>query len=141
MRYSLAMTRTHNHLVRAATLCISLLPALAFAHPGHGAEDSFLEGALHPASGIEHIAAFVVVGILAARLGGWIFRAMVAALLGLLVAAGTADSNGWHYAAGFMLMGTMLAAAGVAATRLSTSALLRRKTLNTRACPSLPYSR
>ena len=131
MRYSLSMTRTHKQLVRAATLCISLLPALALAHPGHGAEDSFLEGALHPANGIEHIAAFVVVGILAARLGGRIFRAMVAALLGLLVAAGTADSNGWHYAAGFMLMGTMLAAAGVAA-RLSTSALLRRKALNTR---------
>ena len=131
MRYSLSMTRTHKQLVRAATLCISLLPALAFAHPGHGAEDSFLEGALHPASGIEHIAAFVVVGILAARLGGRIFRAMVAALLGLLVAAGTADGNGWQYAAGFMLMGTMLAAAGVAA-RLSTSALLRRKALNTR---------
>jgi len=140
MRYSLSMTRTHKQLVRAATLCISLLPALALAHPGHGGEDSFLEGALHPASGIEHIAAFVVVGILAARLGGRIFRAMVAALLGLLVAAGTADGNGWQYAAGFMLMGTMLAAAGVAA-RLSTSALLRRKTLNTRACPSLPYSR
>jgi len=131
MRYSLSMTRTHKQLVRAATLCISLLPALALAHPGHGGEDSFLEGALHPASGIEHIAAFVVVGILAARLGGRIFRAMVAALLGLLVAAGTADGNGWQYAAGFMLMGTMLAAAGVAA-RLSTSALLRRKALNTR---------
>jgi len=131
MRYSLAMTRTHKHLVRAATVCISLLPALALAHPGHGGEDSFLEGALHPASGIEHIAAFVVVGILAARLGGRIFRAMVAASLGLLVAAGTADGNGWQYAAGFMLMGTMLAAAGVAA-RLSTSALLRRKALNTR---------
>ena len=131
MRYSLSMTRTHKQLVRAATLCISLLPALALAHPGHGGEDSFLEGALHPASGIEHIAAFVVVGILAARLGDWIFRAMVAALLGLLVAAGTADGNGWQYAAGFMLMGTMLAAAGVAA-RLSTSALLRRKALNTR---------
>jgi len=131
MRYSLSMTRTHKQLVRAATLCISLLPALALAHPGHGGEDSFLEGALHPASGIEHIAAFVVVGILAARLGGRIFRAMVAASLGLLVAAGTADGNGWQYAAGFMLMGTMLAAAGVAA-RLSTSALLRRKALNTR---------
>jgi len=131
MRYSLSMTRTHKQLVRAATLCISLLPALALAHPGHGGEDSFLEGALHPASGIEHIGAFVVVGILAALLGGRIFRAMVAALLGLLVAAGTADGNGWQYAAGFMLMGTMLAAAGVAA-RLSTSALLRRKALNTR---------
>ena len=138
MRYSLAMTRTHKHLVRTATLCISLLPALALAHPGHGGEDIFLEGALHPASGIEHIAAFVVVGILAALLGGRIFRAMVAALLGLLVAAGTADSNGWQYAAGFMLMGTMLAAAGVAATRLSTSALLRRKALYTRRLSFAP---
>jgi len=135
------MTRTHKHLLRAATLGVSLLPALALAHPGHGGSAGFVEGVLHPASGVDHIAAFVVVGILASRLDGRIFRAMVAALLGLLVAAGTADSNGWQYAAGFMLMGTLLAAAGVAATRLTTSASRRQKALSTRRRSSLPYSR
>jgi urease accessory protein len=99
---------------------VSLLPALALAHPGHGAEDSFLAGVLHPASGIDHVAAFVLVGLLATRLDGRIFRPMVAALLGLLVAAWTMDSDGWQYAAGFMLTGAGLAAIGVTATRLVT---------------------
>ena len=107
------MTRTHRHLVRTATLCVSLLPALALAHAGHGAEDSFLAGVLHPANGIDHVAGFFLVGLLASRLEARIFRPMIAALLGLLVAAWTADSDGWQYAAGFMLTGAVLAAAGV----------------------------
>ncbi len=114
------MTRTHRYLVRTASLCVSLLPALALAHPGHGAEDSFLAGVLHPANGIDHVAGFFLVGLLASRLDSRIFRPMIAALLGLLVAAGTMDSDGWQYAAGFMLTGAGLAAAGVAATRAAT---------------------
>ena len=110
------MTRTHKILNHTAALSVSLLPALALAHPGHGGEDGFLLGALHPASGMDHIAAFVVVGILASRLDSRIFRPLIAALLGLLIVAWTADSNGWQYAAGFMITGTMLAAAGLAAT-------------------------
>ena len=101
---------------------MSLLPALALAHPGHGAEDSFLAGALHPANGIDHVAAFFLVGLLASRLEARIFRPMIAALLGLLVAAWTADSAGWQYAAGFMFTGAVLAAVGVTATRLVTVA-------------------
>ncbi|HWN47588.1 MAG TPA: HupE/UreJ family protein [Steroidobacteraceae bacterium] len=114
------MTRTHRYLVRTASLCVSLLPALALAHPGHGAEDSFLAGVLHPANGIDHVAGFFLVGLLASRLDSRIFRPMIAALLGVLVAAGTMDSDGWRYAAGFMLTGAGLAAAGVAATRAAT---------------------
>ena len=114
------MTRTHRYLVRTASLCVSLLPALALAHPGHGAEDSFLAGVLHPANGIDHVAGFLLVGLLASRLDSRIFRPMIAALLGLLVAAGTLDGDGWQYAAGFMLTGAGLAAAGVAATRAAT---------------------
>ena len=120
MRYSLVMKRTDRHLVRTATLCMGVLPALALAHPGHGAEDSFLAGVLHPANGIDHIAGFFLVGVLASRLDARIFRPVVAALLGLLVAAGTQDGDGWQYAAGFMLTGAGLAAAGVAATRAAT---------------------
>ena len=114
------MTRTHRYLVRTASLCVSLLPALALAHPGHGAEDSFLAGVLHPANGIDHVSGFFLVGLLASRLDSRIFRPMIAALLGLLVAAGTLDGDGWQYAAGFMLTGAGLAAAAVAATRAAT---------------------
>jgi len=113
------MTRTHKHLVRTAILCMSLLPALAVAHPGHGAEDSFLTGVLHPANGIDHVAGFFLVGLLASRLEARMFRPMIAALLGLLVAAWTMDSDGWQYAAGFMLTGAVLAAIGVTAARLT----------------------
>ena len=113
MRYSCAMTRTQMLLVRIATLC--LLPTLALAHPGHGAEEGFLAGALHPASGIDHIAGFILVGLLACRLGTRIFRPAIAALSGLLVVAGTSDSAGWQYTAGFMLMASVLVAAGVSA--------------------------
>ena len=114
------MTRTHRYLVRTASLCVSLLPALALAHPGHGAEDSFLAGVLHPANGIDHVSGFFLVGLLASRLDSRIFRPMIAALLGVLVAAGTMDSDGWRYAAGFMLTGAGLAAAAMAATRAAT---------------------
>jgi urease accessory protein len=114
------MTRTHRHLIRTATLCVSLLPALALAHPGHGTQDSFLAGVLHPANGIDHVAGFFLVGLLAARLEARMFRPMIAALLGLLVAAWTADSDGGQYAAGFMLSGAGLAAAAMAATRAAT---------------------
>jgi urease accessory protein len=112
---------------------MGLLPALALAHPGHGAEDSFLAGVLHPANGIDHVAGFFLVGLLASRLEARIFRPMIAALLGLLVAAWTTDSDGWQYAAGFMLTGAGLAAAAMAATSaaarlmsLSTTAAARR---------------
>ena len=120
MRYSLVMKRTHRHLVRTATLCMGVLPALALAHPGHGAEDSFLAGVLHPANGIDHIAGFFLVGVLASRLDARIFRPVVAALLGLLVAAWTTDGDGWPYAAGFMLTGACLIAAAMTATAVAT---------------------
>jgi len=108
---------------------MGLLPALALAHPGHGAEDSFLAGVMHPANGIDHVAGFFLVGLLAFRLEARIFRPMIAALLGLLVAAWTTDSDGWRYAAGFMLTGAVLAAIGATATRVmtvATTAVARR---------------
>ena len=58
-------------------------------------------------------------GLLAGLLGGRYLGRWPRAFLGLLVAAWTADSEGWRYAAGFMLSGAGLVAAGVAATRLA----------------------
>lgn len=58
--------------VRTAWLgaALAALPAVALAHPGHGPEAGFAAGALHPLSGLDHVAVMVAVGLLAARLGG-----------------------------------------------------------------------
>jgi hydrogenase/urease accessory protein HupE len=113
------MTRAHQRCIRIATLVAGLLPALASAHHGAGEASSFAAGALHPLSGLGHVAALAIVGVLAARLGGRYLAPIGATFLGLLVAAWTTDSDGWHYAAGFMMSGAGLVAAGVAATRLA----------------------
>ena len=111
----------HKHRVRIATAAAAFLPALALAHPGHGETSSFAAGALHSFGGLDHLAGFIVVGILAARLGGQYLWPLAAAFLGLLVAASTTDSDGWRYAAGFMFTGAGLIAAGMATTRAATS--------------------
>ena len=76
------MTRAHKHLFRITAFCLT--PTLALAHPGNGEHDSLMAGAMHPMSGIDHLAAFIVVGILAAQLGGRTFWSMTAAFLGFL---------------------------------------------------------
>ena len=46
----------------------SLLPAAAFAHPGH--DSGFLAGMLHPLTGLDHLLAMLAVGWWATQLGG-----------------------------------------------------------------------
>lgn len=76
-----------KRLLLAALL---LLPVSAYAHPGHG---GFVAGVLHPLSGLDHLAAMIAVGLLAARLAGsgrWVLPAgfVLAALLGALLGFG-----------------------------------------------------
>ncbi len=47
-----------------------LLPGVAMAHTGGGA-DSFMAGAMHPLSGLDHLLAMVAVGLIAGCGGGW----------------------------------------------------------------------
>jgi hydrogenase/urease accessory protein HupE len=121
------MKESKKYRGRFAAAAAGLLPAIALAHPGHSETSSFFAGALHPLAGIDHLAGFIVVGLLAARLGGRTIWSTTAAFLGLLVAAWTTDSDGWTYAAGFMFSGASLIAAAMfttrAATRLITSAI------------------
>jgi urease accessory protein len=114
------MTRPKKPMIRAATIAAGFLPAFALAHPGHGETASFLAGALHPVGGIDHLAGFIIVGMLAARLSAQYLWPMTAAFLGLLVAAGASDSEGWRYAAGFMFTGSGLIAVALVVTRAAT---------------------
>lgn len=59
--------------MRARYLTAALLvamPGAALAHTGVGTASGFWHGFAHPVSGIDHVLAMVLVGILAARTGG-----------------------------------------------------------------------
>jgi urease accessory protein len=68
------------------------LPVLAFAHPGHALQSGFAAGAMHPVSGVDHLAVMLAAGMWAAQLGGslrwavplsFVCLMLVSALLGL----------------------------------------------------------
>ncbi|WP_160006352.1 HupE/UreJ family protein [Rhizobium sp. 18055] len=54
----------------AAVAAIVLAPSLAFAHTGVGETVGFVHGFSHPLSGLDHILAMVMVGVLAWQIGG-----------------------------------------------------------------------
>jgi urease accessory protein len=55
-----------------ATFVVLLVfaPAVALAHTGHDDASGLAQGFVHPISGIDHVLAMVVVGLLAAQYGG-----------------------------------------------------------------------
>jgi urease accessory protein len=112
------MTPSRRLLVFSTLAFGALAPSLASAHPGHAEASTFVAGMLHPLSGVEHIAALFVAGLLAARLGLHYLLPTSAAFLGLLVAAWTADTDGWRYAAGFALSGAVVIVCGIVAASL-----------------------
>ncbi|MBI1175704.1 MAG: protein hupE [Sideroxydans sp.] len=70
-----------------------LLPAVAWAHPGHGGS-GFVSGWAHPFSGLDHVLCMLAVGIWAARNGGAKGGLVVAAFLGGMLAGGLLGLDG-----------------------------------------------
>jgi urease accessory protein len=111
----------HHHsawpLSRVATLlALLLVPAPVWAHPGHGAHADFVQGLLHPASGIDHVLVMLGVGLFAALLGGKALWRLPLAFLAAMALSATAAA--WQYplpgiemaiAATVLLMGLLLA--------------------------------
>jgi urease accessory protein len=79
----------------AASVGVTVLPAIAHAHTGVGSTSGFGAGILHPLGGIDHLLAMVTVGLLAGIAGG---RARWALPLGfvtaMLAGAGLALAGG-----------------------------------------------
>lgn len=69
------------------TTALLLIPALAQAHPGHGAA-GFTHGLVHPLSGWDHLLAMFAVGLWAAQKGGRALWAVPAAFLGVMTLGG-----------------------------------------------------
>jgi len=74
-----------HHGNRLFILALTLVPAVAFAHPGHDGA-GFAAGLTHPLLGIDHLAAAALTGAWAARLGGGARLAMPATFLVAMIA-------------------------------------------------------
>ncbi len=74
-------------------LWIVLLPITAWAHPGHG-ESGFVNGVMHPLSGLDHVLGMLAVGIWAARNSGSRRWFVPAAFLGGMLAGGDMGMDG-----------------------------------------------
>jgi len=91
-----------------------MLPAMAFAHPGHGME-SAQAGFLHPFTGWDHLLVMLAVGLWAGRLGGsarWQLPLVFMLLMAIGAACGLAglafDGVETAIAATVMAMGLLL---------------------------------
>lgn len=102
----------HRTALRIAVLSLALTPTLAFAHPGHDGV-SLVHGFTHPLGGIDHIAAMVAVGLLAARIGGralWLVPASFVAAMALAGLVGMAGFGLPYVEAGILLSVVVLGA-------------------------------
>lgn len=76
---------------------LSIIPAQAFAHSGPGAHIGFLQGLLHPVSGVDHVLVMAGVGLFAATLGArarWALPATFVTVMALAAAAAMAGLIG-----------------------------------------------
>lgn len=73
----------------AAAILTTLLPLVAQAHPGHEIHAGFMEGAIHPLTGWDHLTVLLCLGLLAAGRGARLVLA-AGALLAAALAAGAA---------------------------------------------------
>ena len=87
---------TRRPALAALATFATLLPTAAMAHTGVGAAGGFAHGFWHPTTGLDHVLAMVLVGVLAWQLGGralWLVPAtfvLVMAAGGVLAVAGVA---------------------------------------------------
>jgi urease accessory protein len=76
-------------------LGLVLLPATAWAHPGHPG-GGWPAGFLHPFTGFDHLLAMVAVGLWAAQIGGRARWAVPLAFVAAMVAGAVAGFAGMH---------------------------------------------
>ncbi|MGE0803537.1 MAG: HupE/UreJ family protein [Lautropia sp.] len=72
---------------------LTAMPLAVLAHPGHEEASSFFQGLAHPFSGVDHVLAMVMVGLLAVRSGGralWLLPAVFVAAMAVGSLAGPA---------------------------------------------------
>ena len=96
--YLLPMKRLISARFTGLIALLAVLPAVAFAHPGHdGGHDltwDFSGGFGHPISGLDHVLAMVAVGLWAAQLGGRARWLVPTTFVGLLAVGAVCGHHG-----------------------------------------------
>jgi urease accessory protein len=77
---------------RVAAFSALFLPAAAFAHPD--THTGFMQGLVHPVSGVDHVLAMIAVGVLASRLQGVKRMAPPAAFILAMMGGGALGATG-----------------------------------------------
>jgi len=78
----------------AAGFAAALIPSAAFAHTGIGETAGFFQGFAHPVSGLDHVLAMVLVGVMAWQLGGRAIVAVPATFVALMAVGGVLGMAG-----------------------------------------------
>ncbi len=106
-RHSKTSTTTSRALAALLPMAASLPAA---AHPGHDLASGFIDAALHPLTGADHLLATLCVGMLAVHLGGRAGRALPWACLAGMAAGAAFGAGGWVAAPMETLLGASVAA-------------------------------
>ncbi|MBZ9655735.1 HupE/UreJ family protein [Phyllobacterium lublinensis] len=84
-----------NRMTRIALLLPAILyPALAHAHVGVGETSGFAHGFAHPLSGLDHMLAMILVGVLAFQIGGRALWLVPLAFVGMMAIGGALGGFG-----------------------------------------------
>lgn len=78
----------------ALTGAMLLVPSVAFAHPGHGADMSLMRGLLHPLTGLDHVLAMTAVGLWAAQQSGRALWAWPLTFVSVMLVGGVLGMEG-----------------------------------------------
>lgn len=87
----------NRNAIRFAAISLVLAPATAWAHPEHGAR-GFAEGLAHPVTGLDHLAAMLLVGVVARLVAGrpgWLVPAVFVGGLAAGFVSGTSVPVFW----------------------------------------------
>jgi len=87
------MNRTQL-IALSATAILAATSQAAQAHVGVGPTSGFAHGFAHPIGGLDHILAMVLVGVLAAQIGGRAMWLVPTSFLGVMVLGGVAGAIG-----------------------------------------------
>ncbi len=106
-------------------LPMTIFPAMAFAHTGAGATSGFMHGFSHPISGLDHLLATIMVGVLAWQLRSravWLVPATFVAVIAAGGALGVAGVDVPYVEAGIALSVIVLGAAVALGIKAPTAA-------------------
>lgn len=114
MQTLLPKTTIPKTLILTGAAALSLLPTLAWAHAGmdghtHGLEHGFL----HPLTGIDHVLAMIMVGVLAWRLGARATWQVPTAFIAVMALGGVLGAMGLALPAVEMMIALSVLALGV----------------------------